>query len=251
MEALTLNAEASRDCCWTFDLKHSWCPCHGSLESTIRQAGLSGHWPTPGCTHCFGGAGTWSQIKGDFYICPSKPTQMFAFTTLLGWPPSDLGDWNGNCVWLGETWCLCGEWASLWKQILFAPALHWSRSQASAATRLPYRTHREVGFVRRKFLPEAFLLWDRVWGLSPKDRWLWSNYSIFCKGQRTLESQELGSAKDLSAVSEVSRGLKGIDWCWVPREMHFQVPFCQRLYVLLLINPLGRKKVSVLILSKE
>lgn len=49
---------------------------------------------------------------------PSKPTQMFAFTILLGVASCQIfGDWKW-CIrlWPGEIWCLCRERASLWKQ---------------------------------------------------------------------------------------------------------------------------------------
>lgn len=76
-----------------------------------------------------------------------------------------------------------------------------------------------------------------------------ANYSIFCKGQRTLKLCGHTGMSTFSAAPEVSCRLKGIDWHGVPQEMHFQVSFCHRLHVLT-NKSLGRKKVSVSITKR-
>lgn len=48
------------------------------------------------------------------------------------------------------------------------PALHWSRESRPRQS-LPYRTHREVGFVRRKFPSQKLSAVRQSWGLPPKE----------------------------------------------------------------------------------
>ena len=106
---------------------------------------------------------------------PSKPTQMFAFTILVAGPPvRSLETENGaSTSGLGKPdACVESEQLS-GNKILFAPCSALiPRVQASAATRLPYRTHREVWFVRKKIpLPEA-LCYETELRPSPKGaRW--------------------------------------------------------------------------------
>lgn len=122
---------------------------------------------------------------------------------------------------------LCGVEPFPGNKTRFAPrSTQTPRVQASAATR--QHTHWQVEFGRRSFPSRKLYAKRQSRGL-PQRREMLSD-SL----QRPVHPGIAWEHKQryLCCVSEVSRGLKGMDWHRVPGELPFQVSFCQRLHML-------------------
>ena len=170
---------------------------------------------------------------------PSKPTQMFAITILLGVASCQIfGDWKW-CIrlWLGETWCLCGERASLWKQNPVCSLLCTDPGSPGLG-RVCHIAHTgRWGLSGENSPPRSFLLKDRAEAFPQRSEMVFeANYSIFCKGQRTLESRGSRSASTFSASPRSATGWKASTGAGSPGKCIFRFPFAKD-YTCLLINP--------------
>ena len=159
------------------------------------------------------------QILGDQNTVSVRPTAS----------PSGLGKLD-VCV---ESEYLPGS------ETLFAPCfLHGHQeSRPRQWLRLPRGTHGKVGFVRTSF-PSQKLYAKRQNRGFPQRSEMGSeaNYSIFCKGQHTLESCGNTGTSTLSASLRSAAGWKASTGTGSPGKCIFRFPFAKD-YTCLLINP--------------
>lgn len=232
-------------------LSHSRCPKLWP-KSPAGCPGLSGHWTTIWQIHCFGWAGNTVPNRQCFGM-PLEPSEahpipgLLAFTIFLGVACCQiLGDQNTVPVrptvspfGLGESRWLCGERAPPWKRnpVCSLLSARTPGVQASAVTRLPHCTHGKVGFVRTSFSSWKLYAKTQNWGFPQRSEMVSeANYSIFCKGQHTLESCGNTSTSTLSASLRSAAGWKASTGTGSPGKCIFRFPFAKD-YTCLLINP--------------